>query len=889
MRHFITLLIVALVATSSVFAQRVDDLFNASLAPFYHGVASGDPLQDRVIIWTKVTTDAPFLNVNWVMATDTALNNVVASGTVTTTAERDYTVKVDVEGLQPNTTYYYAFEVFGKSSLVGRTKTAPTSDQADHLRFVLISCSNYDWGYFNVYDRIADRNDLDAVIHVGDYIYEGGEGDYEDPRLPNRIVDPVTEIVSLDDYRRRYSLYRLNNELIRAHQQHPFIVTWDDHEVTNDSYETGAENHQPETEGEYTVRKAVATQAYFEWLPIRDNGRQQVYRRFNYGNLADVFVLDTRHEARTVQPTSILQADFNDMRSLLGDTQKAWLLDGLKTSTAKWKVLAQQVMFSPFNVGFAAPGGAITNAEAVIGLENVFLDIWDGYPAERQQIVDFIESENVDNVVILSGDFHSSFAFDVTTQPVLYPSAQFNYLPFPNPGYSPATGAGSVAVEFLTPSVSAANFDENLDAATSAQFEFLINADIAPLFGINVGQPLNYNPHLKFTDLDRNGYVLLDIKADSTQGNFYYVPTVLEPSKTEAFGAGLRTKSGDNYLVGNQPASAPKAVQAAPAPANPPVTTATAKVQIIHNAAARTINILANGGALLNGFAYRTATGFIEVPAGVELALQLVPVNGLEGEEVSTTATFEADKTYIVVAHGTFSTADNIPVQLAVFEGGKEVSSQPRNIDLLFFHGTPDAPGVDVKTGSTILFDDVTYGNFSTAYTTVPADSYTLEITPADDNNANVATYLANIAFWINKAAVIFASGSLSDGTFQAWVALSNGGTFPLLLPRAAQANDITPAATTSGLLSVEDLLVLGAYPNPTSTENTLRFILNETGNLSVDLLDAQGRLVRTIYKGSQEKGSYALTEQLNDLAKGVYFYRVVFNDQVVTQQFVKE
>ena len=889
MKHFITLLLVAFVATSSVFGQRVDDLFNSSLAPFYHGVASGDPLQDRVIIWTKVTTDATSVDVNWVMATDTALANVVASGTFKTTSERDYTVKVDVTGLRANTTYYYAFRALGKSSIIGRTKTAPTADQADHLKFVLISCSNYDWGYFNVYDRIADRNDLDAVVHVGDYIYEGGEGDYEDPRLPNRIVDPVTEIISLDDYRRRYSLYRLNNELIRAHQQHPFIVTWDDHEVTNDAYETGADNHQPETEGEYSVRKAVATQAYFEWLPIRDNGRQQVYRRFNYGNLADLFVLDTRHESRTLQPTSMLQADFNDLRSLLGDEQKAWLLDGLKTSSAKWKVIAQQVVFSAFNVGFAAPNGAITNRDAVFATEGIFLDIWDGYPAERQQIVDFIEAENIDDVVILSGDIHSSFAFDVTTQPVLYPLPQFNYLPFPNPGYNKNTGLGSSAVEFVTPSVSAANFDENLDPATSAQFEFILNADVSPLFGINVGQPLIYNPHMKYTDLDRNGYVLIDLKADSAQGNFYYVPTVLEPAKGQSFGTALRTKSGENYLVANQKESAPKLVQAAPAPANPPVLTTTAKVQIIHNAAARTINVLANGSPLLRAFSYRTATPFVEVPAGVELTLDLVPVNGLAGEIVTTKATFEADKTYVIVAHGTFNTNDNIPVQLAVFEGGKEVSAQRRNIDLLFFHGTPDAPGVDVTTGGNVIFDNVSYGQFSNGYITVPADSYTLNVTPAEDNNANVATYLANIAFWINKAAVVFASGSLGDGTFQVWIALSNGGTFPLALPRSAELTNILPAAATAGLVSVENLLVLGAYPNPSNAENTLRFILNTPGALNIDLIDAQGRLVKNIYNGTQEKGSYALTEQLNDLSNGVYFYRVVFNDKVVTQQFIKE
>ncbi|MEM0995104.1 MAG: alkaline phosphatase D family protein, partial [Bacteroidota bacterium] len=736
--------------------------------------------------------------------------------------------------------------------------------------------------------RIADRNDLDAVIHVGDYIYEYGEDHpYQDINLSDRQTIPTGEIVSLDDYRQRYSLYRLTKPLIRAHQQHPFIVTWDDHEVTNDAYEDGAENHQPETEGDYATRKVVATQAYFEWLPIRDNGTQQVYRRFNYGNLVDLFVLDTRHEARTVQPLAVFQPDFNEMRTLLGDEQKAWLLDGLKSSDAKWKVVAQQVMFSPFNIGFAAPGAAITNRDSVLGVESAVLDIWDGYPAERQQIVDEISQNNIDNVVILSGDFHSSFAYDVTTQPALYPVAETNYLPFPSPAYNATTGEGSVAVEFITPSVSAANFDENFDAATSAQFEFSLNNDLSAAFGINAGQPIIYNPHLKFNDLDRNGYVLLDVKADQAQGNFYYVPTVSEISEEESFGTALSTQDGDNHLTANQTESPLKAAQAEPAPDNPPSAATTANLQIIHNAAHQTVDILVNDNAFLNAFAYRTATPFVEVPADVELNLDLVPTNGQTGlEMVSTSVTLEAGKTYIAIAYGTFDANDEFDVQLAVFDEATMTAATTGNVDLQFFHGATNAPTVDIRNGASNLFENIAYGNFADAYLSVPAASYTLGVAATGSADI-VAAYTANLDFWKNRTAVVFATGDLAGNTFQPWVALSNGGTFPLNVANANNDFQITPASTS--IWNESEALILGVFPNPSLEENTLRYILNETGRVKVDLLDINGRYLKTIFEGEQEKGGYNLTESLDGLQSGIYLYRLQLNDQVVTRKFVKE
>ena len=234
-KHWTTLLLLFW-CLSTTFAQS--ELFDPALAPFYHGVASGDPLSDRVIIWTRVTTDANAAEVTWRVATDTALANIVAQGIETTDASKDFTVKVDVTGLDAGTTYYYAFETEGSFSIIGRTKTAPAGE-VNQLKFVLVSCSNYTQGYFNVYEEIAKRNDLDAVFHVGDYIYEYGEGVFTDPTLTERKHFPSTEIIVLEDYRARYGQYRLDPGLRKVHQQHPFIVTWDDHEVTNDTYNEG--------------------------------------------------------------------------------------------------------------------------------------------------------------------------------------------------------------------------------------------------------------------------------------------------------------------------------------------------------------------------------------------------------------------------------------------------------------------------------------------------------------------------------------------------------------------------------------------------------------------------------------------------------------------------
>ncbi|WP_224995309.1 alkaline phosphatase D family protein [Cesiribacter sp. SM1] len=548
--------------------------YDESLKPFYHGVASGDPLSDRVIIWTRVTPDrnGP-VNVRYLVAKDPSFqpSSIVKRGHLLTDADRDYTVKVDVDGLEPATTYYYLFSAGNANSLVGRTRTAPAHAEADQLRFAVVSCSNYQAGYFNAYQAIARRGDLDAVIHLGDYIYEygGGEGTYGySPDRPDRVNVPDTEILTLADYRTRYSLYRLDPDLRAAHQQHPFLPIWDDHESANDAYEHGAENHN-EGEGSWEERKAISKKVYFEWMPIRDQVENKLYRTIRYGNLADIMMVDTRLEARDQQINDITNlALYSPTRTLLGQTQKQWLLNQLQASTARWKVLANQVIFSEFHVGWAASAQQGQSPQA---LESQFLDIWDGYPAERNSLIDALATQNINNVIILTGDFHSTFAFDVAKFPSPF-SLQDPLNAAKTLGYDPATGNGSVAVEFATPSISSANFDENLAAAAgsaaagkalSDAFEKQINNPLPAPYN------LNPNPHMKYVDLDQHGYFIMDLKEDRAQADWFFMHTILEKNTSESFGRGLYTADGTQRLQFAEGAAPAKEEQPALAPAQP--------------------------------------------------------------------------------------------------------------------------------------------------------------------------------------------------------------------------------------------------------------------------------------------------------------------------------
>ncbi len=484
-------------------ANGLADLYNNDLKPFYHGVASGDPLQDAVVIWTKVTPEeaTEYLVVTWEFSTDPDFLNVIQSGTFTTGPSRNYTVKVDVSNLTAGSEYYYRFSALDRTSVVGRTKTAPEDPR--RLKFAVVSCSNYEFGYFNAYGHIGQRDDIDAVIHLGDYIYEYGVGRYGDSTT-GRFNLPPYEIVSLDDYRTRYSLYRLDPDLQSVHNNHPMIAIWDDHEIANNSYETGAQNHQ-EDEGPYEERREAAVRAYYEWLPIRESG--ELYRKFDFGALADLIMLDERLEGRSRPLDSLADPALMDAsRSMLGEEQVQWLKEQLSTSQSQWKIIGNQVIFSYLNWGYE-PNFTIN------------LDSWDGYPVEQKEIADFIR--DIENVIFITGDTHSSWAFEVSTDPF--------------GSYDQETGEGAVAVEFGTTSINSANSNERFDTDTVLVHEQrIVNSAI--------------NPHLKYANLRDHGYLLLSLTEERATASWYYVPTLSERRAEAEVGKELYVNSGEVKL-----------------------------------------------------------------------------------------------------------------------------------------------------------------------------------------------------------------------------------------------------------------------------------------------------------------------------------------------------
>ncbi|WP_201583883.1 alkaline phosphatase D family protein [Psychrobacter immobilis] len=514
-------------STNSNTLDKVDDLGYQGASPFVHGIASGDPLQDRVILWTRITNDgsinATSIPVSYTVATDPELKNIVTQGRALATSESDFTVKVDAKSLKSDTTYYYIFEALGYLSPTGRTRTIPQPDlpasTIDRVRLAVVSCSNYGFGYFNGYADIAKQADISAVLHLGDYIYEYPEGFYRDQSLiEERPIEPKNEIISLEDYRRRYACYRTDIDLQECHRQHPFIAVWDDHEIADNSWKGGAGFHT-ESKGSYIERKMSAVRAYHEWMPIRDDSSNEldsqlrIYRRFEFGKLFDLNMLDTRIFGREKLDA---KASNEPERQLLGLEQENWLYLNMKEGKrrkATWQILGQQVILAPFRGTFATNSG----------------DIWNGYASARTRLLDFIEDNRIDNTVVLTGDYHASFAFDICKDP------------FDASRYNPTTGEGSIAVEFVCPALTSLPFPETA--------------------GIEL------NPHQKFNNQTDRGYMLLDITEEACQCEWYYTDTLTERDDGTRFAKGLYTQTKTNHLVeGSQ--SRPIANVAALAAAN---------------------------------------------------------------------------------------------------------------------------------------------------------------------------------------------------------------------------------------------------------------------------------------------------------------------------------
>jgi alkaline phosphatase D len=520
---------------------------------FEHGVASGDPLKDRVILWTRLTPNdsSARLQVTWQIALDDQFKQIVKTDKVTTAASQDFTVKVDATGLTPDQSYFYRFIFGDKISPVGRTKTLPTS--TSKVSFAVCSCSNYPAGYFYVYREMAKQN-VDVIIHLGDYIYEYGATGYatEEAKELRRTLpaDNDKEIIKLDDYRKRYALYRKDLDLQAAHQRHPFIVIWDDHELANDTWREGAENHTEETpqaknEGKFLERKLAALQAYFEWMPIRpvDDQHTKIYRQFDFGNLVQLTMLDTRIIARDEQldyanymtatglDIAKFQADLtNHVRTLMGYTQRDWLLGKLQQSTATWNVLGQQILMTkmlvPAELLFALaeitsgnpsdetlekmnaqitelinlkirlqkgdPTLTAQEKARVLTVAPYNLDAWDGYFAEREILYGTL-AQLKKKVVVLAGDTHNAWSSNLYSKDGAF-----------------------VGVELATSSVSSPGLEKylNIPLAQLQQFEFAFNTLI---------------DELNYCNLNQRGYLMVQFDETQVQSQWIYLDSIKKP------------------------------------------------------------------------------------------------------------------------------------------------------------------------------------------------------------------------------------------------------------------------------------------------------------------------------------------------------------------------
>ncbi|GGK39559.1 phosphodiesterase/alkaline phosphatase D [Nocardia camponoti] len=445
----------ASVAVTSARANATDS------SVFAHGVASGDPLPSAVILWTRVTVaedatpgsgaGAP-TSVRWEIATDDTFAHIAASGAVTATIDTDHTVKIDATGLTPGSDYYYRFTALGQTSPVGRTRTAPAADtDLARLRLGVVSCANWEAGWFGAYRHLAARTDLDAIVHLGDYIYEYPRGGYTGRNGAVRPHDPVNETITLTDYRIRHAQYKTDPDLAALHQTLPFICTWDDHESADNSWRDGANNHTPGVEGDWQNRRAASAKAYLEWMPVREtraDGAVQIYRRLRFGTLAELSMLDLRsyrdEDAHAFAPRSVID---DPNRTLTGAAQMSWLTAGLTSSPTQWKLIGNSVIVAPLVFPPLEP--ATTEAlGAVLGIpQGGFAlngDQWDGYTADRRKLFATIADHKISDVVFLTGDIHSSWAADLPLDAANYP------------------GGPTVGAEFVVPSVTSSSVGDAL-------------------------------------------------------------------------------------------------------------------------------------------------------------------------------------------------------------------------------------------------------------------------------------------------------------------------------------------------------------------------------------------------------------------------------------------
>lgn len=473
--------------TRGAAAQRVGDY------PFTLGVASGDPTADGIVLWTRLAP-RPFegggmpqhpIAVQWQIAADERMNRIVQRGAVLAVPELGHSVHVEVAGLQPGQWYWYQFKVGNEYSQIGRTRTAPSTGSTEALRFAFVSCQHYAQGFYYAHKHLAGES-LDFAVHLGDYIYER-----ESASAIGRPHLPDHEITSIEDYRIRYALYKSEPHLQAVHAAFPWIVTWDDHEVENDYAGLAPENpaDPADNQPDFASRRARAYQVYYEHMPLRaaqlpTGPNLELYRRLTFGETIAMHVLDTRQYRSHRAPAGCATAErvngycpsaLDPARTIQGAAQQAWLLDGLSRSTAQWNVLANQVPFAPND----------TNPDPLI--RTLGGEKWDGYPAGRQAVLDFIAARRLTNTIVITGDVHQNFVRNVPPDHI-------------------QLDAPPVATEFIGTSISSGG-----------------DRTLTTVFGGNAN-----NPHLRFQD-NHHGYVRCTVSAGLWQSDYRVVPSVVQP------------------------------------------------------------------------------------------------------------------------------------------------------------------------------------------------------------------------------------------------------------------------------------------------------------------------------------------------------------------------
>ncbi len=558
----------------------------AAAPEFKYGVASGDPLTDRIILWTHAkfpgVDAAVAVPLTWQIATDANFNSIINSGKIDASENTGFTAKVDATGLTAGVDYFYRFQgPRGSSSVIGTTRTLPVANVAS-LKFAVFSCSLYSEGFFNAYDAAA-KSDAQYAIHLGDYIYEYGAAPAQfgnaDAVTLGRVTSPANDIVSLADYRARYALYRTDPGARALHAKMPWITIWDDHEFANNAYVNGAENHNPATQGDWNTRKNIAARVYHEWMPIRTDTSNllRIYRSFDFGSLFSLHMLDTRIEGRDQQYDNFGDKDGgvaryiagitpnaagalpDQSRRMISTTQQSWLTTQLTASRATWQFLGNQDImarmwipvsvaqyFNPANANPAAGSAAIqaylgAKAARMVGGTAALtitqatlldpaknprlpynLDSWDGYPANREQLLQTVKSLNK-KLVVLSGDSHNGWFTKLTT-----------------------LAGEKVGVEFAGTSVSSPGFES---AGLGGLGNSLDGSALVPQLGsAAIGAGLGLIDDLNYSDTIKRGYLLMTVTASEVKGEYIYVSTVKSASYTTLVGRTITVGQAGNIV-----------------------------------------------------------------------------------------------------------------------------------------------------------------------------------------------------------------------------------------------------------------------------------------------------------------------------------------------------